>query len=91
MELFHHCFKVVTCEFPLEWRSNVLIILLKAEESILDFFKRVEVVGRERLAFNDGEVDFDLIKPAGVDRSMHGDKVGESCLEAPNTRLATMR
>lgn len=80
MELFHHCLKVVTREFPLEWRSNVLIVLLEAEESILDFLKRVEVVGRERFAFNDGEIDFDLIEPACVDRSMHGDDVGESCL-----------
>ena len=80
MELFHHCFKVVTRKFPLERRSNVLIILLEAEESILDFLKRVEVVGRERFAFNDGEIDFDLIEPACMDRSMHGDKVGESCL-----------
>ena len=80
MELSHHCLKVVTREFPLEWRSDVLIVLLEAEESILDFLKRVEVVGRERFAFNDGEVDFDLIEPACMDRSMDGDKVGESCL-----------
>ena len=91
MELFHHCFKVVTCEFPLEWRSNVLIVLLEAEESILDFFKRVEVVGRERLAFNDGEVNFDLIEPTGVDRSVHGEEIGKGCFEAPNTWLAAMR
>jgi hypothetical protein len=62
MELSHHCLKVVTGEFPLEWRSHVLIVLLEAEESVFDFLKRVEVVGRERLAFNDGEVDFDLIE-----------------------------
>ena len=91
MELSHHCLKVVPREFPLEWRSHVLIVLLEAEESVFDFLKRVEVVGRERLAFNDGEVDFDLIEPACVDRSMHGDEVGESCLEAANTRLAAMR
>ena len=80
MELFYHCFKVVPREFPLKWRSNVLIVLLEADESILDFLKRVEVVGRERFAFNDGEVDFDLIEPARVDRSVHGDEIGESCL-----------
>ena len=80
MELFHRCLKVGTREFPLEWRGNVLIILLEVEESVFDFLKRVEVVRRERFAFNDGEVDFDLIEPACVDRSMHGDEVGESCL-----------
>jgi len=80
MELFHHCLKVVTGEFPFEWRSHVLIVLLEAEESVFDFLKRVEVVGRECFAFNDGEIDFDLIEPACVDRSMHGDEVGESCL-----------
>jgi hypothetical protein len=51
MELFHHCLKVVTREFPLEWRSNVLIVLLEAEESILDFLKRVEGVQRWRSRF----------------------------------------
>ena len=80
MELCHHCLEVVTREFPLEWRSDVLIVLLEAKESVFDFLKRVEVVGCERLAFNDGEVDFDLIEPACVDRSMHGDEVGEGCL-----------
>ena len=67
-------------EFSLEWRSDGLIVLLEAEESILDFLKRAEVVGCEGLAFNDGEVDFDLIEPARVDRSVHGDEIGESCL-----------
>ena len=80
MEFSHHCLEVVTREFPLEWRSDVLIVLLEAEESVFDFLKRVEVVGCECLAFNDGEIDFDLIEPACMDRSMHGDKVGESCL-----------
>ena len=61
MELSHHCLKVVTREFPLKWRSDIFIVLLEAEESVFDFLKRVEVVGRERFAFNDGEVDFDLI------------------------------
>jgi hypothetical protein len=37
MELSHHCLKVVTREFPLEWHSNVLIVLLEAEESVFDF------------------------------------------------------
>ena len=78
-------------EFPLEWRSDGLIVLLEAEESILDFLKRAEVVGGEGLAFNDGEVDFDLIEPACVDRSVHGDEIGEGCFEAPNTGLAAMR
>ena len=91
MELSHHCLEVVTREFPLEWRSDVLIVLLEAKESVLDFLKRAEVVGCERLAFNDGEVDFDLIEPARVDRSMHGDEIGEGCFEAPNTGLAAMR
>lgn len=91
MELFHHYLEVITREFPFEWRSDVFIVLLEAEESILNFLKRAEVIRCERLAFNDGEVDFDLIEPAGVDRSMHRDEIGEGCFEAPNTRLAAMR
>ena len=78
-------------EFPFEWRSDRLIVLLEAEEPILDFLKRAEVVGGEGLSFNDGEVDFDLIEPTGVDRSVHGDEIGKGCFEAPNTGLAAMR
>ena len=91
MELSHHCLEVIPREFPLKWRSDIFIVLLEAEESVFDFVKRVEVVGCECLTFNDGEVDFDLIEPACVDRSMHGDEVGESCIEAPNTGLAAVR
>jgi len=91
MELFHHCREVITGEFPLEWRSDFLIVLLEAEESSFDVRKGTEVVGCESLAFDDGEVDFDLIEPAGVDWSVHGDEIGEGCFEAPNTRLAAMR
>jgi hypothetical protein len=91
VELSHHCLEVIPREFPLKWRSDIFIVLLEGEESVFDFLKRVEVVGRERLTFNDGEVDFDLIEPTCVDRSMHGDEVGESCFEAPNTGLAAVR
>lgn len=63
--------ELITREFPFEWRSDGFIVLLEAQESILNFLKRAEVIGCERLAFNDGEVDFDVIEPAGVDRSMH--------------------
>lgn len=91
MDLSHHGLEVITGEFPFEWRSDVFIVLLEAEESILDVLKRAEVVGCECLAFNDGEVNFDLIEPTGVDRSVHGEEIGKGCFEAPNTWLAAMR
>src|SRR5687767_5843562 len=91
MELSYHFHEVVSGEFPLERSGDSLVVLLETEESILDFLKRAEVVRRERLAFNDGEVDFYLVEPAGVDRSMHRDEIREGGFQAPNTWLAAMR
>jgi hypothetical protein len=81
MELSHHCNEVVTREFPFEGDSDTLVVLLETQESILDFLQGTEVVWRKHLAFNDGEVDLDLIEPARVNRSVHRDEIreGGSC------------
>ena len=40
---------------------------LEGKQTLLEFFQRREIVGREELSLNDGEIDFDLIEPTGVD------------------------
>ena len=91
MELSHHCHEVISLESPLECGGDALVVLLETEETVLDFLKRAEVVWRKGLAFDDGEVDLNLVEPAGMDRSMHRDEIREGGFQAPNARLAAMR
>ena len=51
----------------------------------------VEVVRREDLSLDDGEVDLDLVEPTGVDRRVDDDQVGPLTNEAALAALAAMR
>jgi hypothetical protein len=44
----------------------------KASRAACSFEERVEIVGRENLALNDGEVDLYLVEPTGVDEVCTG-------------------
>jgi hypothetical protein len=46
------------------------------QEALFEFGQRGEVVWREDLSLNDGEVDLDLIAPASVNRRVDEDGVG---------------
>jgi hypothetical protein len=48
------------------WPTALDVVLLKAEEPVADGTERHDVIRREDLALGDGEVDLDLIEPAGV-------------------------
>src|SRR5260370_181709 len=63
---------------------------LEGKETLVKFGERGEVVGREDLSLYDGEIDFDLIKPTGVDGSVDEDRVGPFGAEAVDSFLATM-
>ena len=41
---------------------------LEGEETLFEFGQGREMVWRENLSLNDGEIDLDLIEPTGVDR-----------------------
>ena len=83
MELCHHCLEVGTREFPFEWCSDVLIVLLEAKESGFDFCKRTEVVGSERLAFNARRVFW--IMDNGSSASRHSPVFGASKQPSPTS------
>ena len=68
-------------ELPVEGRGDMLVMVLKAAEPIRDILQRREVIGRERLTLDDGEVDLDLVEPAGVDWAMDEHEIGEGGLE----------
>ena len=53
--------------------------------------ERVEVIGGERFALQHGEIDFDLVEPAGVDRGMHQQEVGVALAEPPDRGQSAMR
>lgn len=55
---------------------NVLIVILKPEQTICEFAERGEIIGRQELALNDGQLDFSLIQPTGVDCGMNQNVAG---------------
>src|SRR5712691_796781 len=59
--------QILSGERPLKWHGGLLIVILKAEQAVLDRGERGEVVGGQDLALDDREVDLDLIEPTGVD------------------------
>ena len=70
--------EVISCEPPVKRRSHALVVLLEAQQSILDLRETGEVVGGERLALDDGEVDLDLVEPTGVNRDQVGKGLGQA-------------
>ena len=47
---------------------DLAVVLGEAEQPLGERVERVEVVGRERFALDDREVELDLVEPGGVDR-----------------------
>jgi hypothetical protein len=65
-------------ELPLERTRDAFVVALKLQKPLLDRFEAREVVGGERFALHDREVDLDLIEPAGVHRPVDGKHPGMS-------------
>ena len=82
--------KVAAGEGPLEGRCCPLIVALEGKETLLQFGQGGEIVGREDLALNDGEVDFDLVEPTGVDRSVDENGIGPFVPQTLGSFLAPM-
>jgi hypothetical protein len=68
--------EVLPGEAPLERLGGGLVVILEAEEAVLESGERVEVVWCEGLSLHDGEVNLDLVEPAGVDGCVDHDQVG---------------
>ena len=83
-------FEVITGEAPLEWLSDCLVVILEVEDSLGDVFAGVEVVGCEGLSLEHGEVDLDLIQPAGVHGQVHEDEFGPLGVEPVHSTLAAV-
>ena len=58
--------QVTAGEGPLERLGGPLIAALECDQAAFEGGEVVEVARREELALNDGEVDLDLVEPAGM-------------------------
>ena len=56
-------------------------MVLKEGNPVLQVGKGEKVVWGEHFSLEDGEIDFDLIQPTGMDRKMHDDDVRPLTLE----------
>ncbi len=74
--------KVGAGELPLERHGGGLVAVLKGEEARLNLGQRGEVIGREDFALDDGEVDFDLVEPRGMNGQVQQAELGPVALQA---------
>ncbi len=91
IELGEQLREVRSREGPAERLGNLLVALLKSEQTFLDLEERNEVVGSECLTLKDREVDFDLVEPARVDGGVHQDDGGPFRPQALAGFLPTVR
>src|SRR5216683_1276592 len=65
--------------------------MLEREELIAELRKRGEVIRRQDLSLQNGEVDLHLVEPAGVNRGVDHDDVRPALLKAIAAALPAMR
>lgn len=68
----------------------MLIALLKIHEALCKVRERGKIVRSEYLSLNDGEIDFNLVDPAGMNGSVYKKSVGPSGSNAFNGLLTAM-
>ena len=73
--------KVAFCELPFEGGGNRFVVLLEAEDMLFKGSERRKVIRSESLSLHDREVDFDLVEPTGVYRTVNQDEIGVLLLE----------
>ena len=57
-------------EGPLKWTGGLLVVVLEGQQALLESGEGGEVIGGEDLTLDDGEIDLNLVEPAGVDRGV---------------------
>ena len=73
--------EILACELLLEGSGDFLVMGLEAEDPGFGRLEGGTVVGRPGLSLEDGEVDLDLVEPAGVDGQVDQAQVGPAALE----------
>ena len=77
-------------ESPLERGSRFFITLLKIHEALLQVGERGKIIGREHLSLDDGEIDLNLIDPAGMNGGVYQKGVGPAGSNAFDCFLTAM-
>ncbi len=90
MEFRKEFVEVAANELPLKRSRGRFVMLLEAEETILELGEGTEVVRGEHLALDNGEIDLDLVEPAGVNRSMDRDEGGPMLRQAGDAPLSAV-
>jgi len=83
--------KILTGELPFEGARRGLPVILKIQEAFGDSVETGEVVGCQNLALDDGEIDFDLIEPTGMNRGMHEREARIAVAQTRDGSVATVR
>ena len=83
--------EVVPGELPFKGRGDLLVAAPERQQVRFESVEVGEVVGRQRLALDDAEVDLGLVEPAGVDRGVDEHERGPGALEAVDRALAAVR
>ena len=83
--------QVLSGEFPLEGLGDLFIVFLKAENPFRESNKGREVIRREYFSLEDGEIDFDLVQPTGVDGEMNNNNLRPSALKSIDRGQASVR
>jgi len=82
--------QVTTGKGPFEGPGPTFVAPLEGNQCAFEVGEIGEVAGREKLALDDGEVDFDLVEPAGMDRRVDQNEIGPFCTEANSGPAAAM-
>jgi hypothetical protein len=72
-------------------RGRLFVAAPEREQVLLERVEVGEVVGLERFALHDREVDLGLVEPAGVHRGVDEDQVAPGALEAVDRAFAAVR
>jgi hypothetical protein len=70
--------EVAAGELPLERGGDLLVVAAEGQQVVLERVEVFEVVGLQRLALGDGEVDLGLVEPGGVDRGWTTIRLGQA-------------
>ena len=86
----HQVVEVCAGKFPLKRLSDLFIELLEGQEPVSHLGEAGEVIGREDLSLDHGEINLHLVEPTGMDGQMDQDQVGIISLESPHGGRSTM-
>src|SRR4029453_429369 len=90
-ELGQQSREIAAREGPAEGLRGGDVVVLELQESLTDGVARPKSVRREDLALDHGEIDFDLIEPAGVDGGMDEHELRPPGLQPCDSALPAMQ